>query len=238
MLWFIPDIHGRFHLLLSLWNTLLDNGFDISKDKLVFGGDMIDRGWQSRDVVHFIMKKAAASPNIIVLRGNHEDFAIQAHTTRGMEQVDVRSCWTLPNNGGTATLASFGGQIPDEIIGWFQSLPISHEEPGFFFSHAPAPRENRRNPALHGKPFTEHELLWTYSADEFGVARDFKDKIGFCWHIHKLHDGIMEPRFYPHYIFADAGCGCHPKAPLVAIEVKTRKVLYAHPDMTRPLNLC
>jgi hypothetical protein len=53
-------------------------------------------------------------------------------------------------------------------------------------------------------------------------------KIGVCGHVHQLRNGVLEPRLYDHYIFADAGCGCmnDGSAPLVAIEVKTRRVIY------------
>jgi hypothetical protein len=78
--------------------------------------------------------------------------------------------------------------------------------------------------------FSPDELTWTYHDDEWGVARDFGNGIvGVCGHIHRLRKGIMAPRFYDHYIYADSGCGCSPNAPLVAVEVNTREVIYAWP---------
>jgi hypothetical protein len=39
----------------------------------------------------------------------------------------------------------------------------------------------------------------------------------------------MEPRLYPHYYYIDTGCGCSLSAPLVAVEVKSKKVIYVWP---------
>lgn len=234
---FIPDVHGEFDLLWRLWTELLVRGLNLDAgDKVIFGGDMIDRGLRSRDVVQFIRDLVDNNPgSVIALKGNHEDFAIEAHRYPGPGRQDARECWCRPNNGGAVTLASFGGEVPSDVLDWFESLPIKHEEPGFFFSHAPAPRENRRSIMVRDTtpwtPFSERELIWTYSKDEFGVARDFGNgTVGVCGHIHKLEDGIFSPRFYPHYIFADSGSGCHERAPLVAIEVKTREVVWSFPQ--------
>jgi hypothetical protein len=140
-------------------------------------------------------------------------------------------------NGGAATYRSFpGDKVPDDYLRWVASLPLFHKEPGFFFSHAPVPRENWRSPLRKKQEFDKHDLTWTYDRDEPGIARNFKtddneDTVGVCGHVHRLWDReddgkrVMRPRFYDHYIYGDAGCGCHDEAPLVAIEVHTRKVI-------------
>jgi hypothetical protein len=139
------------------------------------------------------------------------------------------------NNGGLNTLESYRlagfSKMCYDHIEWLSRLPFYHKEPGFFFSHAPAPRESYRNVVNKGLPdYTMDELIWTYNADEFGVATDHGNGVvGVCGHVHALRKGLKEPRFYDHYIYADAGCGCSPKAPLCAINVQTREVIYAWP---------
>lgn len=235
-LWAIPDIHGRFDLLTLLFNDLqLKHGFEFGKDKVVFLGDYVDRGDESKQVVDQLrVWKNMWPDHVIVLAGNHEWLMIAACI-----QHTEDDCYLWAVNGGDATLRSYGPDIPrlstslvpNEDVKWLAALPLFHEEPGFFFSHAPAPRENRRQQHMLGKPYNKSELTWTYSNDEFGVANDFGNgTIGVCGHIHALRKGIFEPRFYPHYIFADAGCGCADKAPLVAIEVRTREVVFAKPS--------
>jgi hypothetical protein len=47
----------------------------------------------------------------------------------------------------------------DHIL-WLSKLPLRHEEPGYFFSHAPAPRDSYRLVINRGMDFTPDELVW------------------------------------------------------------------------------
>lgn len=226
-LWAIPDIHGRFDLLVKLWEEL-NKEFNWTEDKVIYLGDMIDRGPESMQVVQFIKKQQQDHPNnVVVLLGNHEDFMIQAKR----EYYSYDDIWIWEVNGGDKTLASYRKFYQDEEIvrdkmredaEWFKSLPWSHEEPGFFFSHAPAPSEGRRAGHLKGREYTRHELIWSYSRDHKGLAKVFKDKIGICGHITQPN---KQPTFYDHYYFCDAGSGKSDFYPLVAVEVKTKRVV-------------
>jgi len=258
-LFFIPDIHGRNDLLLQLLGDVLVHqaNLDLRYDRLIFGGDMVDRGPHSREVIDTIRGlQNVYGGNVIALFGNHERMMVDAIGPRtewtvkkpSVMRSDVGNLELWSWNGGLETLKSYNALIEigsgwgknryainptpalDVHVEWLQGLPLFHVEHGFFFSHAPVPRENRRLVIHRDQPFTEQELTWTYDPDEFGVARDHGNGIvGVCGHIHRLRFGEMEPRFYPHYIFADAGCGCSEKAPLVAINVRTREVFYARP---------
>lgn len=75
-------------------------------DTLVFLGDYIDRGPKSYDVVDFILKMGEENPNMITLRGNHEDFVISLFL--GNQDQKMRNLW-LKLNGGDQTLASYKG---------------------------------------------------------------------------------------------------------------------------------
>jgi hypothetical protein len=232
-LYAIPDIHGRLDLLTQLWETLeTAHSLDLTKDKVIFLGDMIDRGADSKGVLDFVKEKLEKHPgHVVALDGNHEWLAINA----SMKGYDDYYLWMM--NGGEQTLKSFAvdavegmKKMPDDYVKWLASLPLKHEEPGFFFSHAPAPRESYRLVINRDQEFTKEELTWTYHRDEFGIARNHGNGvIGVCGHVHALRKGVKAPRFYDHYIYADAGCGCHPEAPLVAIEVNTQQVIYAWP---------
>ena len=237
-IWVVPDIHGRLDLLKAL-NATLKSRIDFSDPdtRKIYLGDMVDRGPESRGVIASIKKDCEDHPGqVLALYGNHEDLMLNGLQRDGRGK---RSLWDLSDvelwkvNGGEKTILSYQGHDNelDAHVEWLKTLPLSIEYGGFFFSHAPVPREGRRAHSLRGKEFTKEELIWTYSPDEFGVARRFEGMIGVCGHIHKLRDNVLAPRFYDHYIFADAGCGCSPKAPLVAIEVRTREVVYAWPEV-------
>lgn len=228
-LYSIADIHGELTTLKLLWDKLInDEKLDLSVDKVIFTGDYVDRGPDSYGVLDFIYQLTLAHPNnVIALAGNHEWMMIQYYTRRHPDDIEL---WEM--NGGLQTIQSFQmagySRCPDHLIRWLAFAPLKHEEPGFFFSHAPAPRESYRNILYRGLELTPDELIWTYHQDEFGVARDHGNGvIGVCGHIHQLKKGLNEPRFYDHYIFGDAGCGCGTRGRLCAIEVKTRQVIWA-----------
>jgi len=220
----IGDVHGRKDLLDDLYFTINQN----SDDKFVFLGDLIDRGPQSCEVIDTVMGMMHNYSNsVFCVLGNHERLCLNACLRASIEDEIL---WQI--NGGDATKASYPtAKVFQEHLEWMLRLPLYHKEQGFFFSHAPVPRESFRDPHMKGKEYSEQELTWTYNRDEFGVAKDFKDgTVGVCGHIHMLHRGVMAPRFYPHYIYADSGCGCSSNAPLVAVEVTTRETYWAWPE--------
>lgn len=231
----IADIHGRLDLLTKLWTELTTvHNLDLTQDKVIFTGDYVDRGPDSYGVVEFLKQLNEAHPNnVICLAGNHEWINIMYFIRKLPDDI-----WMFENNGGLQTLdsyhrAGFNAMTADHIK-WLSALPMKHEEPGFFFSHAPVPRENRRDIMVRGTDITPDELIWGKwdgVGDEFGMARDHGNGImGVCGHIHAIRKGQLYPRFYDHYIYGDTGCGCSPKAPLCAIEVNTKDVIYAWPD--------
>lgn len=227
----IADIHGRLDLLNKLLETLYtQHSLDLTKDKIVFTGDYVDRGPDSYGVLSRLKKlEEDHLGHVIVLAGNHEWINIMYYA-RGSEDDK----WLHDNNGGPETklsyqLAGYNAMTQDHLQ-WLSKLPMFYTEPGFHFSHAPVPRESYRNIALRGTDITPDEYMWTYHPDEPGVAKDFGNNVvQVVGHIHALRKGILAPRFYSHVIYGDAGCGCSPKAPLCAIEVKTREVIYAWP---------
>lgn len=227
----IADIHGRYDLLKQLWDDLvLNHALDLTSDKVVFTGDYVDRGPDSYSVIAFLKDLQEKHPdNVICLAGNHEYINIMNYARKSPDDV-----WLHDNNGGPATLRSYQAVghngMTQEHLQWLVHLPLSHTEPGFHFSHAPVPRESYRNILLRGTDITPDEYMWTYHPDEPGVAKDFgTGVVQVVGHVHALRKGILAPRFYSHVIYADAGCGCSPKAPLCAIEVNTRAVIYAWP---------
>jgi hypothetical protein len=252
-IYFIPDIHGRADLLQELLDLLALKGADWSRDQLVTGGDYVDRGPNSRKVIEILHNlQARHKRNVTLLAGNHEWLMIDAYVAKkdGAESwKDKVYLWMM--NGGDTTLANYEGAWENttlrEHVKWLASLPLSHEieRDGikYFFSHAPVPVESRRLVMNQGQPYTKQELIWTYLASEDHVYALRPDVKGVCGHIHALRHQLSkgqmpEPRIYPKghrgprdggYIFADAGCGCHPKAPLVAVEVQTDEVIYAWP---------
>ncbi|NEW59816.1 hypothetical protein GSY74_00850 [Sulfurovum sp. bin170] len=96
----IGDIHGEYQTLLALIAKLPKNA------KLIFVGDLIDRGSQSREVVAYIRKNGHQT-----VMGNHEVFMIKygerfAQHLLADVNVDMNNTWI--KNGGIKTLLSYG----------------------------------------------------------------------------------------------------------------------------------
>jgi len=94
----IGDIHGCYESL----RKLIEHKIEIKKsDRLVFLGDYIDRGNQSRKVIDYIIELQKKDFDIITLIGNHESMLIDA-----LDNDEFLSEWI--QNGGFTTLISFG----------------------------------------------------------------------------------------------------------------------------------
>lgn len=230
----IADIHGRLDLLNKLLDRLFTEfNLDLTVDKIVFTGDYVDRGPDSYGVIKRLMELQAQYPdNVICLAGNHEWINILYFTRKNMDDI-----WLFENNGGPETLESYRmagfSTMTHDHLKWLAHLPFSYETGNYFFSHAPIPADHARNVLHRGTPINHDEMIWSYL--KYPVEEKDSRNLGpgivsFCGHIHRLREGVVGPRMYDHYIFGDAGCGCHDDAPLCAVEVKSREVIYAWPD--------
>ncbi|TGX53510.1 serine/threonine protein phosphatase [Sphingomonas gei] len=168
----IGDIHGRWDLLETLIRAVeqhVTTGPAIP-NQLVFLGDFIDRGPDSRRVVDFLRSAQKNSPRVHVLLGNHEQAML--HSVEG--NSDAQGMWL--EHGAAATLRSFGADLPHpgednyafgariagalgaETIDWLRDLPLSFRLGGYFFCHAGV----RPGRSL-GKQSVE-DLLWIREA--------------------------------------------------------------------------
>ncbi len=127
--WVIPDIHGCAETL----KTLIEYQIKPNKnDHLIFLGDYIDRGPDSKGVIDYIMGLQKNDYNITVLKGNHEDYLVRAWESdkekKGFLGINFKSSvqkeWE--KHGGKETLKSFGvnrvKDIPEKYIEWMKNL--------------------------------------------------------------------------------------------------------------------
>lgn len=100
----VGDVHGCYDLLVSLLGQIRDHwtntGGRKEQTSLLFLGDIIDRGPDSKTCLELISKLWSAN-QVIVLRGNHEDMMIEA----AQGNAAAQAVWLA--NGGIETLASF-----------------------------------------------------------------------------------------------------------------------------------
>jgi serine/threonine protein phosphatase 1 len=133
----IGDLHGRLDLLRLAVDAIADHVGD-APFRVVFLGDYIDRGPESRGVIEFLMELQQRWP-VICLKGNHEDLMVQAVTLAAGGSLER---WL--DNGGRATLRSYGlgpkselGEgVPREHIHWMSGLPRTTGDGHRIYVHA------------------------------------------------------------------------------------------------------
>src|SRR5689334_10293139 len=106
----IGDIHGCHDLLTRLLGRIhRDAERRGEAARIVFLGDYIDRGPDSRGVIATLMAgPQRPGDEWICLLGNHEDVMLEAPASPELNAIWLRE-------GGNTTLASFGGTIPAEV---------------------------------------------------------------------------------------------------------------------------
>jgi serine/threonine protein phosphatase 1 len=127
----VGDIHGRLDKLLLLMEQI---DFDWGRDRLVFIGDYIDRGPNSKKVIDYLIGLRSRSDRVVFLKGNHEEML-----ERYLEGTDVLM---FLDNGGDATLRSYreAGReekdlIPPDHLAFFKALRLYYETPDYIFVH-------------------------------------------------------------------------------------------------------
>jgi serine/threonine protein phosphatase 1 len=125
----IGDIHG---CALTL-DALLDQLSPTADDHLVFMGDYIDRGPDSKGVIERLMALQKTHP-CTFLRGNHEALMLAC-----LDQYEYE-LWAV--NGGNDTLRSYGirefrfHDLPEDHVAFVRATEFYYETPTFFFVHA------------------------------------------------------------------------------------------------------
>lgn len=185
----IGDIHGCVDKLKALMEKI---PVDCVNDTLIFIGDYIDRGPGSFDVVDYLVELKKRHPDIVFLKGNHEDM-LQKYL-EGTDRL------TYLFNGGQRTLDSYLNRqnksefspIPSNHLDFYKSLVLHYQTEDYLFVHAGL-RENvpldKQNP---------EELLWI--REDFIYSKfDFGKRVVFG------HTPFAEPLLLPNKIGIDTG---------------------------------
>ena len=170
----VGDIHGQAGALVELIETLqVKAGLDPAADTVVFLGDYVDGGPETRQVVDQLMAWNQAYPHWQFLKGNHEDLMLDALVFNFRTYGDYYIWWS---QGGRATAHSYlpddasdyeraimqpREYIPPDHLEWLASRPLTYFQDGYAFVHAGfAPRIG-----LAGQ--TDEDMLWIREAFVF-----------------------------------------------------------------------
>jgi serine/threonine protein phosphatase 1 len=232
-LYAIGDIHGRVDLLRALHALIAEHGRDFQGlRKIIYLGDYIDRGIDSRGVIEFLCTEPLEGFEPVFLRGNHDDWLLHF-----LQDSSHGAGWLC--NGGDATLYSYGvhtedeatprgsdtlegrlrraqselkAALPDHHLHFLNDLVLHHVEGDYFFVHAGV----RPGRALDEQ--SADDLIWI--REEFlGSKADFGKVI-----VHG-HSISYEPELLANRIGVDTGACFSGALTAVVLEGESRTLL-------------
>lgn len=204
----IGDIHGCSDLLERLLTTI---AFDLSSDTLVFMGDYVDRGPNSRRVIDTLIGLKATSPNVHCLKGNHEEMLLNYYLEgRGEQQFYINGgLVTLDSYGLTPADARAGRGLPESHLDFLRALPLVHEREDYLFVHAGL------RPGIPLAEQSPADLLWI-RYDFIDSAADFGRTVVFG------HTPLATPLIEANKIGVDTGAVYGGR--LTCIELPSMKI--------------
>ncbi|MFA7407689.1 MAG: metallophosphoesterase [Anaerolineaceae bacterium] len=151
----IPDIHGRKDLLDKALNFIYRG--NPGGGKIIFTGDYIDRGPDSREVLLTVMNPPEGW-EFIALTGNHEELFVQNYLskTRFYDFNTFKNLAGLGEFDPPLQYDQVHDLIPQQLIEWMYHLPLYHLEDELnIFAHA-----------WWGPNPTRHTACWTRKGSE------------------------------------------------------------------------
>lgn len=171
LLYAVGDIHGRLDLLQAILDLIevdAQQSGHAERRTLVFLGDYVDRGPDSRGVVEKLIGGLPTGFEAHFLKGNHEAILLNF----------IENPWTLDNwrlNGGDATMRSYGVDterldriaapaelwrqalkevLPEAHLRFYESLQLSVAFGDYLFVHAGV------KPGVPLAAQAEADLIW------------------------------------------------------------------------------
>ena len=203
----IGDIHGRLDLLRRLHDAVRGDAADAAPRRvLVYPGDYVDRGEQSRQVLDLLIDHPLEGFERVLLRGNHEDMM-----STFLEDLSIAGGWMM--NGGDATLFSYGVGAPEQGSGeerllvmqaafrekvpprhreFLRDLRLHHIEGDYLFVHAGV------RPGQPVEDQTPRDLIWIREPFLSSTAEH-----GYC--VVHGHTVVEKPEFHANRIAIDTG---------------------------------
>jgi serine/threonine protein phosphatase 1 len=229
LLYAVGDIHGRSDLLRRLLDAIAADAVasgGAAAKMLVFLGDYVDRGPDSRGVVDILLTRLPDGFDAHFLKGNHE--ALLLGFPYGATPLEH---WRI--NGGDATMASYGVDIerllvsgasanawrsafaealPSTHLAFFKTLELSLSVGDYLFVHAGL------RPGVPLSAQGESDLIW--------IRGPFLDHAGsFDQIVVHGHTPGDEPVVRPNRIGIDTGAFFTGRLTALRLEASSRRFL-------------
>jgi serine/threonine protein phosphatase 1 len=232
LIYAVGDVHGRADLLAPLIDIIAEDAHAAAPSQppvLIFLGDYVDRGADSRLVIDLIIALDGSDRfELRALKGNHEEavLAFLQDAAFGQTWADFGGLQTLQSYGVVPpslrthmedwerARVAFGQALPRAHLGFLANLELMATYGDYAFVHAGV------RPGLALDAQNEHDLLWI--RDEFLQARG-----PFGAVIVHGHTPKPEPFLGPHRIGVDTGAYATGVLTAVRILDADRSILQA-----------
>jgi serine/threonine protein phosphatase 1 len=206
----IGDIHGQRPMLEDALDRIERDG----GGRVVFLGDYVDRGPDSKGVIDLLATGVNEGRDWICIKGNHDrlfEWYVTPPEPRHDPHLLISYHWLHPNIGGVATARSYDLEVqehmrqgfvarllrdamPDSHLPFLQNCKLMHREGGLLFVHAGI------RPGVPLDRQDEEDLVWI--RQEF--HNDPRDHGVFVVH---GHTPVETPDFRSNRLNLDTGAG-------------------------------
>ncbi|WP_158965802.1 metallophosphoesterase family protein [Chachezhania sediminis] len=207
----IGDVHGHLSQVERALALIEADGGP--EAKVIFLGDLVDRGPDSRRVLELLMAEQAAGRPWTVLKGNHDDMLVDylANGTEFDHRISIELSWLDPRLGGASTLASYGmtglerrtfthiweearERVPQAHREYLAGLPLTEERDDVLFVHAGI------RPGVDLAEQHVDDLMW--------IRKPFlDDPRDHPWLVVHGHTALDEPTHFGNRVDLDGGAG-------------------------------
>lgn len=164
----VGDIHGANALLDDLLNRIARDAGGLDQAHIVFLGDYVDRGPDSRGVIDQLQGLKKRYPQMVFLKGNHEAVMLDflADPDEMLEWLEWGGDETLRSYGVSGALSKSGEDLSEELAAampkthhdFLNNLQLTHREGDYLFVHAGV------RPGVAIDDQQEDDLLWIRKA--------------------------------------------------------------------------
>lgn len=220
----VGDIHGCAGLLDKLMDIIAEDAAEAEAARIVFLGDYVDRGPDSKGVIDRLLEIQESRPDTVFLKGNHEALLLDFLS-------DPEDMFHWLDWGGEETLHSYGLEdilarapeelgaefakaLPAEHENFLKSLPLTHIEGDYLFVHAGL------RPGVALEDQDEEDMLWIRKRFQNAVRSERPP-----YTIIHGHQPVKAPVDKGWRVDVDTGACWSGKLTAVVLENKSRRFL-------------
>ncbi|WP_409305053.1 metallophosphoesterase [Peribacillus sp. SCS-155] len=211
--YYISDIHGYFDPFITLLSHVK---FNPGSDRLIIGGDMINRGPDSAKVLEWVRENSAAYPDSIhVILGNHEEMMI-------WYMNNVSHIWL--EHGGIQTIRSFnqifgnGWEMAEDYAKWLETIPLLYVDDDAVYTHSGVS-------ILHSYNQQPRNILWVERKELRSLDEEELSKWSNGKRIFRGHTPSSKVSAKGIFVHCDLGMGIFDSntAGLALVDIKENK---------------